>query len=288
MVNGVGHRIQTTVAASGVFQRNLAFFHADHGVHALFLDVVHIRDGKGRFLVEEFVFENAVDVFRRQLFVQVIGHVLDGIAKAFAHFRRKIVAVVLLQNIANAAFARLAVDADDVGFVLAAHIVRIDRQIGNRPLVQPFLFTPLHTFGNGVLMAAGESGEHQRTCIGGCLLYTSRKVLCIAGSLTPQTAAQLAFAEKMGYPVLTLQTTELFSPERKQAEKTRLKQAYDAVGNGEMVVIRTCAEPHLIEETKALAAQRGLSAPEAATAVSDALAALAHELAEENLSLIHI
>lgn len=109
-----------------------------------------------------------------------------------------------------------------------------------------------------------------------------RKVLCIAGSLTPQTAAQLAFAEKMGYPVLTLQTTELFSPERKQAEKTRLKQAYDAVGNGEMVVIRTCADSHLIEETKALAAQQGLSAPEAATAVSDALAALAHELAEEN------
>ena len=104
-------------------------------------------------------------------------------------------------------------------------------------------------------------------------------VLCIAGSLTPQTAAQIAFAQEEGNPVLTLQTTELFDPVQRRAEMERLQQAYAAARDQDMVVIRTCAEPHLIERTRALAAAQGLSAPAAATAVSDALAELAHTLA---------
>ncbi len=109
-----------------------------------------------------------------------------------------------------------------------------------------------------------------------------KEVLCIAGSLTPQTAAQIEFAGRIGYPVLTLQTTELFSSARKATEMDRLKREYHAGRNSGMVVIRTCADLQKIEQTKALAAQQGLSAPQTATAVSDALAALAHELAEEN------
>ena len=116
-------------------------------------------------------------------------------------------------------------------------------------------------------------------------LETSRageKVLCLAGSLTPQTAAQIAFAETTGCPVLTLGTTELFDSARREKEMERLREAYREHRNSEMVVLRTCSEPGQIRRTKELAAEQGISAPAAATAVSDALAGLAYALAQED------
>lgn len=105
------------------------------------------------------------------------------------------------------------------------------------------------------------------------------KVLCIAGSLTPQTAGQIEFAKEKGVPVLTLQTTRLFDKDARKRELCRLKQEYAVWQKDEMVLIRTCSEPEKIAETKELAAQSGLSELQTATAVSDALAELAAEIA---------
>ena len=91
---------------------------------------------KGRFF-EKFVFENTMRCLWGRFFMQMIGNIFDGISQAFPHFRRQIVAVVLFQNVPDTAFARLAVDADNIiCLVLASHVVRVDGQIGNGPLVQ--------------------------------------------------------------------------------------------------------------------------------------------------------
>ncbi|MNJ54453.1 hypothetical protein D3C77_498920 [compost metagenome] len=72
---------------------------------------------------------------------------------------------MLLEQVADAAFAGLAVDADNVAFVFAPDILRVDRQIRNRPMLAVMFFAPFHAFGNRVLMGAGESGEYKLACI---------------------------------------------------------------------------------------------------------------------------
>ena len=61
--------------------------------------------------------------------------------------------------------ARLGVDADD-GLVLAAHVGGIDGQIGHLPVLGAALLHVAGALVDGVLVGAGEGGEHQLTHIG--------------------------------------------------------------------------------------------------------------------------
>ena len=66
-------------------------------------------------------------------------------------------------QIRHAAFARLAVDADD-GVVGAAHVGRVDGQVGHIP--QAFFVQRREAFFDCVLVRAAEGGEHQIAHVG--------------------------------------------------------------------------------------------------------------------------
>ena len=120
--------------------------------------------------VEEGILEDAQHLVCAQLLVAVVGNALDLVAQRLTHLGRQIVAEVLLQHKADAALAALAVDADDVGVVGAADVVGVHRDVGAGPAVLAMLLAVGHALCNGVLMAAGEGGEHQLTGVGGALV----------------------------------------------------------------------------------------------------------------------
>ena len=91
------------------------------------VDVVRCR------YVLEGIFKEFKDLIRTQLFMQMIGNGFCGIAHSLAHLRRQIQTVFRLQNIADTALSRLAVDADDVCIVVSSDI---GRSIGRYGTVQ--------------------------------------------------------------------------------------------------------------------------------------------------------
>ena len=90
-----------------------------------------------------------------------VGQILDHVADLFPHLQRNRVSEVLLQDICYAALAGLAVDPDNIGFVLSAHVFRVDEQIRHRPGPQAFFFMPPHALGNSILMGSGKCGKDQ-------------------------------------------------------------------------------------------------------------------------------
>ena len=75
------------------------------------------------FLIQKSPDQCSQHFFHAQLAVLVVADVLDAVAQILAHFRRRVVTVVLLQQEADAALAALGVDTDDVGVVGAANVV---------------------------------------------------------------------------------------------------------------------------------------------------------------------
>ena len=72
---------------------------------------------------------------------------------------------VVFHDEGGAALAGLGIDADD-GLILTAHVCRVDGQIGNLPHVRAGFLHVLNALVDGILMAAGESGEYKLTHIG--------------------------------------------------------------------------------------------------------------------------
>ena len=120
--------------------------------------------------------------------------------------------------------------------------------------------------GPGTLPPAGPAGGK------------NARVLCLAGSLTPQTRQQVKCAQQKGVPVFTMRTQALFSPGGRKAEEMRLAAAYEAAGAPAMAVIQTDPAPQAVVQTKQAAAAAGIAPQQAATAVSDALAAAAEKV----------
>ena len=87
----------------------------------------------------------------------VVRYFLDEVAEVFAHLLRHVDAVILFHDETYAALAGLAVDADDVGIVRAAHIMRIDVQVRAGPVLFVVFLAEVH--------ALGESGEDQLSSI---------------------------------------------------------------------------------------------------------------------------
>ena len=66
----------------------------------------------------------------------------------------------------------LAVNPDDIGFILSSHILGIHRQIRNRPFTSAFsLIPPGHTLGNRILMGTGKRGKYQIPRIGRSFIH---------------------------------------------------------------------------------------------------------------------
>ena len=132
-------------------------------VHALLEGV--LKQLVGLLDVHIFLVEQLVDALGSDLLAHRVGLHLDDVAKLRMHGLGQIEAEVVLHDIGGAALARLGVDADN-GLVFPAHVGGVDGQIGDLPEVAAALLHILSALIDGVLVAAGEGGEHQLTGVG--------------------------------------------------------------------------------------------------------------------------
>lgn len=107
------------------------------------------------------------------------------------------------------------------------------------------------------------------------------KVLGLAGSLMPQTAAQTEYMREKGYQVLTLDTRLLLEPDQRRRECERiLEDAEKAYQEENFVMIRTAQDPDIVKETKSLGQQRGIGNVEISVTVSGTLSEIARHIIE--------
>lgn len=116
---------------------------------------------------------------------------------------------------------------------------------------------------------AGDGGEAGRE-------HGRGRVLGVAGSLMPQTAAQTEYLQRRGYPVFTLDTRLLFAPEKRCRECGRILEAVgNAYESAAFVMIRTAQDPDIVKETKRQGAALGMGNVEISAMVSEALSEVA-------------
>ena len=165
LFDNVADSIQTAISV-GAYQAVLPTMNNRSFCHnTIHLFEVAFFDLEVRLAFYILIFKDFIYPLWRQLFVLFIGNMFYQIADFLTHFLWQRNAKVLFQNVVYATFTGLAVDTDNVRIVSSAHIHWVNRKIRDRPLVELFLFTPCHTFGNGILMGTGESGKYQITGI---------------------------------------------------------------------------------------------------------------------------
>ena len=145
--------------------------HGNHRGQAAHLGEVGLHHVDGGKVVDIPAAEDFRHFVRGKLLVEMVGYAFHGVAHVLPHFRRQVVAVVPFQQVADAAFARLGIDADDVGLVLPSHIRRVDGQIRDVPAGAALFLPPFHALGDGVLMGAGKGRENQSAGIGLALAH---------------------------------------------------------------------------------------------------------------------
>ena len=136
--------------------------------------------------VQEFGGEDIPHILGIDLAAFGIGDFLHDGGKLRLHGARHIDAVVGLHDVGDATLAGLGVDADN-GLVIAAHVLRVDGQVGNLPdgIAQLFpadvggIGLRTHRCGqrvqaliDGILVRAGERGKDQFTAVGVALRDT--------------------------------------------------------------------------------------------------------------------
>jgi len=110
----------------------------------------------------------------------------------------------------------------------------------------------------------------------------NQKILCIAGSLTPQTKSQIAYMKKMNYPVIMLDTTKLFSEEDIKNEKKRVLSKYKAANEyHQIVIIHSMNQEDNVQRTKTMAAMVGINNTAVSEMVSNTLSELAKSISEQ-------
>jgi uncharacterized protein YgbK (DUF1537 family) len=101
-------------------------------------------------------------------------------------------------------------------------------------------------------------------------------LLCIAGSLMPQTAAQVHYLRMRGAAALVLDTTCLFGRASREAELARVEHdAVEALRSGRDVIVSSSGDSANVEETRAAGTDAGLDSNQVARLVSDALSQVA-------------
>ncbi len=98
-------------------------------------------------------------------------------------------------------------------------------------------------------------------------------ILVAAGSLMPQTAAQIQYLESRGATCIEMDARRLFTPPERDAEITRLVEAVAAeITAARHVVFHSPNEPAAVEATRQAGAQAGYSGAETARHISAAIA----------------
>lgn len=107
-------------------------------------------------------------------------------------------------------------------------------------------------------------------------------VLCAAGSLMPQSAAQIVYAKKQGLPALELDSLLLFDPsERKSHCDNIIDDASRLLKEGHDVLIHASNSPLKVAATKVRGAELGFDNTEVSELVSDALSDVIRSVVEE-------
>ncbi|MBX3062728.1 MAG: four-carbon acid sugar kinase family protein [Anaerolineae bacterium] len=100
---------------------------------------------------------------------------------------------------------------------------------------------------------------------------TGAGVLCAAGSLMPQTAAQVDFLQKQGVPTFTLNPLRLFS-DQAQELNALVDKLVATLNEGKDVLFHPESTPEIVDEMRSVGAERGLSLAEVSRLVSTAIA----------------
>ena len=104
-------------------------------------------------------------------------------------------------------------------------------------------------------------------------------VLCVAGSLMPQTAGQLEHLREQGCPLVWLDSLRLFEPEEREAEIERLAQEMASMLlAGQDAALAAPNTVEAVARTQAAGARRGFDRTATARQVSAALAETAARL----------
>ena len=139
--------------------------------------------------------------------------------------------MLLLEQKSHAAFARLAVDADQ-RIVVAAQILRIHRQIGHLPVVSGALHR--HAFANRILVRSGECREHQIPGTGMTRVDRQlRALLCSACSLL-----QIGEIQARIHPLAVEIQRERHQVHVTGALAVAEQTTFDALGTGHLCELR--------------------------------------------------
>jgi uncharacterized protein YgbK (DUF1537 family) len=104
-------------------------------------------------------------------------------------------------------------------------------------------------------------------------------ILVVAGSLTPQTAAQVAHLEALGVPVYCLNSLAVFEAAERQAEVARLVTAVAGpLAAGQDALFFAGNDPARVAQTQDEGARRGLDRSQVSRLVSAALAEATGEI----------
>ncbi len=165
LLDGIANRIQAPIPDP--LQCHFLPIFSDGQCRFGFCFVVkgHRYKGDRCFNIDIVLAEHVVHFIWFQLFVCMIRNRFDSITDIFTHRHWHDNTVILLEQIADTAFPRLGVDANDIAFIFPSNVFWIDRQIWHRPVAAILFLTPFHPFGNRILVRAGECRKDQFPCI---------------------------------------------------------------------------------------------------------------------------
>ncbi len=107
-------------------------------------------------------------------------------------------------------------------------------------------------------------------------------VVCVAGSVTPRTRAQIRYLVERGTHGFELDTLRLFDLPERSAEIARLiETVVPVVRNGLDAVVHSANSPALIEATREAGGRHGLAAIDVSRLVSDVLAEVVTAVVEQ-------
>lgn len=107
----------------------------------------------------------------------------------------------------------------------------------------------------------------------------NQKVLCIAGSLTPQTKSQVSYMKLRNYPVITLDTTKLFLDTEYEIEINRILSEYETYDqDSDIIIIHSMNEKEEVQRTKSMAEVHNIDNTAVSELVSTTLSKLAREI----------
>ena len=111
---------------------------------------------------------------------------------------------------------------------------------------------------------------------------TGMGILCAAGSLMPQTAAQVEHMRQGGSPVFELNSLKVLDEAKRTVAIGELSHRIGAaLQQGDDVVVHTSNDPKIVEETKRVGQVQGLSTTTVSRLVSEALAEVVANCVEQ-------